>query len=175
MDGLLADFSQLEPFQRWSLLAVAAATILYAVLRPWRRKKDPLSKSSSSLSLSGQRGVEKQMTELLVELEQMARQMTAQLDTRAARLEALIREADEKIAQLQDAGNGVSAPGRSIEASSAVLLPSLPDPRHAPVYELADQGLSAWQIARQLNRPNGEIELILALRKPDPAPIPARA
>ena len=91
MDGLLLDFAQLEPFQRWSILAAAAATIVYAVMRPWRKKKDPLARSATPVSLAGQRDVEKQMTELLVELEQMARQMTAQLDTRAAKLEMLIQ------------------------------------------------------------------------------------
>jgi hypothetical protein len=169
MDGLLADFSQLEPFQRWSILAVAAATVAYAVLRPWRKKKDPLARTPSPMSLSGQRGVEKQMTELLVELEQMARQMTAQLDTRAARLEALIREADEKIARLQQAGTALSTSPNLMQDSSQAFLPSLPDARHSQVYELADQGLSAWQVSRELNRPTGEIELILALRKPDTA------
>ncbi len=38
------------------------------------------------------------------------------------------------------------------------------DPRHAEVYMLADQGRSSRQIAQQLQRPEGEVELILALR-----------
>jgi DNA-binding NarL/FixJ family response regulator len=38
------------------------------------------------------------------------------------------------------------------------------DPQHEAVYALADQGKATAEIARQLNRPNGEIELILALR-----------
>jgi DNA-binding NarL/FixJ family response regulator len=38
------------------------------------------------------------------------------------------------------------------------------DPRHAEVYDLADEGQSAQEIARQTGRPRGEIELILALR-----------
>ena len=42
------------------------------------------------------------------------------------------------------------------------------DPRHAQVYDLADEGLSAPEIARQLGRPSGEIELILALRGDSP-------
>ena len=42
------------------------------------------------------------------------------------------------------------------------------DPRHAQVYDLADEGLSPPEIARQLGRPSGEIELILALRSDDP-------
>lgn len=162
MDGLLLDFAQLEPFQRWSILAVAAATVVYAVMRPWRKKKDPLAKPAAPVSLAAQRDVEKQMTELLVELEQMARQMTAQIDTRAAKLEMLIREADEKIALLRGSGSGpvatLCAPDRPTQTST------VPDPRHADVYRLADQGLSPGEIARQLGRPYGEIELILALR-----------
>jgi DNA-binding NarL/FixJ family response regulator len=93
------------------------------------------------------------------------------LDTRAAKLDALIREADEKIAIL-------AALQRSISAMQAPLTPAAPpappaapppcayepDPRHVEVYTLADQGQSPSQIAGQLNRPNGEIELILALR-----------
>jgi hypothetical protein len=39
------------------------------------------------------------------------------------------------------------------------------DPRHALVYALADQGRSFKDIAQELNRPSGEIELILALRR----------
>ena len=38
------------------------------------------------------------------------------------------------------------------------------DPRHAEVYALADEGRSPAEIAARLDRPNGEIELILALR-----------
>jgi hypothetical protein len=40
----------------------------------------------------------------------------------------------------------------------------LPDPRYEQVYTLADQGSTAQEIARKLDRPSGEVELILALR-----------
>ena len=42
--------------------------------------------------------------------------------------------------------------------------PVRPDP-NALVYALADDGRSAQEIATQLGRPKGEIELILALRR----------
>ena len=161
MDGYLLDISHLDGFQRWSLICAAALTIVYAIMRPWRKRKDPLQRPAT-LSLSSQREVERQMSELLVELEQMARQMSAQLDTRAARLELLLKEADEKIAKFRAAiEQGGCEPH---EARPVSLLPSLPDPRHAQVYELADRGHSARQIAQQVDRPYGEIELILALR-----------
>jgi hypothetical protein len=152
----------------WIMIGIAGATILYAVFRPSMKKKDPLARSPSAASLSQQRNVERQMQNLLVELSEMARQLTAQLDTRSQKLEALLQEADEKIAQLR----GISTP--AIQQRPAApeerswILPAEPpppvEPRHQAVYTLADQGQSAPEIARQLNRPRGEVELILALR-----------
>jgi hypothetical protein len=152
-----------------------------------KAKKDPMDESPR-LSLAQQRSVERQMSNLLVELSEMARKISAQLDTRAAKLEALIKEADEKIAMLKSGGAGAGAgmgatevvekpkptpPSRSrlvadIPEDEPSTGPSLifepPDPRYEQVYMLADQGRSAVEIARKLDRPSGEIELILALR-----------
>jgi hypothetical protein len=185
MQSLLLQSSSTSPLGTWGAIAVGVVTIVYvAFIRPMRKKKDPLEKSPADHGLSRQRGVEREMSNLLVELSEMARQMTAQLDTRAARLEALIREADEKIAALQAAngaypgtgGNQVMVEAKVLE-SHAVPMPDRPghvamiedappklDPRHAEVYGLADEGQSAQEIARQTGRPRGEIELILALR-----------
>ena len=168
MDGILLDLSHLDPFQKWAMICAGALTILYVVMRPLKKKKDPLAKPMQ-LSLAGQREVEKQMTELLVELERMARQMTAQLDTRAAKLELLIKEADAKIAELRQAGQVGGPMPQWKEPTPPLALQPAPDPRHIQVYELADEGLDGRQIARQLNRPVGEVELILALRQQETA------
>jgi hypothetical protein len=171
-----------DPATTWIAISVGILTVVYVTfVRPLRRKKekDPLERRfhNHNGTLAQQRAVERDMSTLLVELSEMARQMTAQLDTRAAKLELLLKEADERIAALR-AGNPRSAnsaergtpdalEGVIVEARAA-LSPSLPeqriDPRHAQVYDLADEGLSPPEIARQLGRPSGEIELILALR-----------
>lgn len=156
MDGYLLDLTHLDSVQKWAIICAAVLTVVYAVMRPWRKRKDPLARPP--VSLSAQREVEKQMTELLVELEQMARQMTAQLETRSAKLELLIKEADERIASLQ-AGPVGAAAGSPV---ASLTLP--PDPLHAEVCELFSQGHSARQIAQRLGRPYGEVELVLALR-----------
>lgn len=149
----------MDPFTKWAVIALAMLTIVYAVIRPWFRRKDPLDRPPAFSSLAQQRSVERQMQNVLVDLSEMARQITAQLDTRAAKLEALIREADEKIAAMK---SPPSAPPPRAEPAA----PELPgDPRHAQVYALADQGRSSNEIAQQLHRPSGEIELILALRR----------
>src|SRR5438552_680935 len=77
----------------WVLIALGGATILYALFRPSMRGKraDPLERSPLSTRLAQQRNTERQMESLLVELSEMARQISAQLDTRSQKLELLIQ------------------------------------------------------------------------------------
>jgi hypothetical protein len=163
-----------DNFKWWGVVILAMLTMAYAVLRPFKKKKDPLEKAPFS-SLAQQRQVEKQMQNVLVELSDMARQISAQLDTRAAKLEAMIREADEKLAQMQAAtqrGDHPDSPPPPASEPRHAQIYELwlrdraveSDPRYAQIYTLADQGRSSQEISKQLGRPSGEIELILALR-----------
>jgi len=156
---------EIDPITKWAAIILGILTIAYATMRPWFRKRDPLDRPHRFGSLAQQRSVEREMQNVLVELSEMARQITAQIDTRSARLEALIRQADERIAALnaQSAAITSQAPPASFprEPSESPAI----DPRHAEVYALADQGRCSKDIAQQLNRPSGEIELILALRR----------
>ena len=267
------------------LLAVGGAVVIviYLTIRPKKAKKDPLDKPLGFSSLAQRREVERQMENVLVELSEMARQTTAQIDTRAAKLELLLGEAREVIArleQLRDSGDAVAREARRlmnpiidvdlervelpakspvaedaaaadriatvpdahstlvarsrldvitsmndeqaekpvatphahttvvghagaerrippptveqrIDAARQTLAEAVParpavrieppsvtppeanvlrdvDPRHAAVYALADRGSAAGEIATQLGRPRGEVELILALRPKRP-------
>ena len=166
MDAIVLDIVN-DPAQRqWAVLAIGVAAAAYLLFRARTKKKDPLEKAPMFSSLSSQRVIERQMQNLLVELSEMARQISAQLDTRAEKLQLLIREADEKIKALNQLSQK-SAPSSHAETMPANSHPPNEgglDPRHADVYTLADQGRSPGQIAQTLGRPNGEIELILALR-----------
>ena len=158
------------------VLGLGGIVVMYVVLRPMmRRKKDPFAKPFQSTSLSQQRSVERQMESLLVELSEMSRQMTAQLDTRSAKLEALIADADGRIAQLEALKNQAPpSPTQRFTMTLPELEPARPTPpppeperipeQHATVYRMADDGKTMPQIAAELRRPSGEIELILALR-----------
>ena len=252
MTGLLLDLQSGTPTAngplQWAALALGAVTILYvAVIRPMRRgrsARDPLERKPTQSTLAQQRAIERDMGNLLVQYEEMIRRMTAQVDTRATKLEMLIQEAEGKISQLKtliavpgqpapstgltdlpqagstqpglqagltaspeaqqvsstDTNVGTGDPaifdqGRassietskphSVEASplpagdgsmmrSARKPGDEPDPagriddRHADIYRLADSGRTARQIAQELNRLDGEVELILHLRSPKP-------
>jgi hypothetical protein len=177
--------------KQWLAIGAALFLIVYFVIRPMgKRKQDPLDKMGTRSSpMATQRSVEREMSNLLVELSEMARQVTAQLDTRATKLELLMKEADEKIETLRalqaSAPSSSSSPlpptapsaalRQSVAEREALMQPletplSPPpepaiDPRHAEIYALADQGRTPVDIASRLGRPSGEIELILALRQ----------
>ncbi|HRK30355.1 MAG TPA: hypothetical protein PLD59_04690 [Tepidisphaeraceae bacterium] len=180
-------------------IAVGVLGLGYLWLRSMSKKRrDPLERAPFA-GLSQQRSVERQFQNLLVEMAEMSRQISAQLDTRSQKLNLLIEEADAKIAELRSLQNQASLPTRSagterpvaggasaagtyasIDASSSTDPPARSpevveaDTRHADVYAMAEQGHSAQDIARRLDRPRGEIELILALRSAPDSP-PRRA
>ena len=105
--------------------------------------------------------VERQMQNVLVEISTWPARSppTGHAPTK---LELLIKEADQKIAALGSRTPPAHPPPSRRKPPKSNLPP---DPRHANIYSLADQGRSPSEIARQLNRPSGEIELILALRQ----------
>ena len=177
-----------DPTAYVAMLLGGLVVIYLAVLRPMMRKrKDPLERPTARTGLAQQRAVERDMQHLLVEYEKMIRNMTAGLDTRAAKLETLIREADEKLAALR-AANAAAVQGTngSSPAPPAAFGPlfspasaeggtsATSDPRVAEIYALADQGLSVRDVARRVGIPHGEIELMLNVRaRPEKRPAAA--
>ena len=232
---------------QWAVLAFGIVFILYVtVIRPMRKAKsrpDPLERKPNKSTLAQQRAIERDMGNLLVQYEEMIRRMTAQVDIRATKLELLIREAEQRIAELKALTNGVNPAGTSagstgstgspqagapqagltgspqgdpvptpdgdagatpaavgdpaatpLTASSPAAKVDAPDSpddggaailearkladgsgpaakadeRHAEIYRLADGGRTARQIAQELNRPYGEVDLILRLHSPRP-------
>jgi hypothetical protein len=101
------------------------------------------------------------------QLADTARRLSAQLDNKARRLEVLIRQADERLAALADATGDRAAPARTDGAPEAAAPPAAAplDPLTRSVYEHADTGLTALEIAQQLDEQVGKVELILALRE----------
>ena len=113
---------------------------------------------------------------LMVDIEQLAKRLGAQLDAKAVRLERLIDDADLRIAQLQqsmreqhtapDTANvPADAAGNPDPPTESDANGEPPDPLTADVYRLADEGLALPQIAQRLDEHVGKVELILALRQ----------
>ncbi len=110
---------------------------------------------------------------LMVDIEQLAKRLGAQLDAKALRVEKLLDDADLRISQLQQNlreqhTQPPAAPAANDNATahgSPTPPPAPADPLAADVYRLADAGHDPPAIARQLDEHIGKVELILALRK----------
>ncbi len=107
-------------------------------------------------------------------MHELARDLTAQLDSKIRVLELLIRQADDAAARLSQASAKSSdrddrPVSRRVEAPpspprKAVPLRIADNPRFERVYALADAGMTAPRIANQIGSQVGEVELILSLR-----------
>jgi len=169
----------------WLLIVAAAVVVVLLLVLLWPRVRGNGRRAgehaprASDPTLSQQRAVERDMQTLMRELSEMARKIGAQLDAKSARLEELIRAADERAERLELSERGdrtergsspvdIESNGPLIDPPPSIVLApqsrAETDPRHAQVYSLLDQGLSSYQIAERLGRPEGEVELIIALR-----------
>jgi hypothetical protein len=148
------------------LLAAIAAFLLLTGLR--RRQRDRSARSAlpsprlakEPLNPDGKEKLRRDLENLIGELQDLSRKISAEMDTRFAKLEAAIRDADRRIAVL----NRLS---REMDEKTG-RTPSEPedhDARYAVIYELADAGFSCVDIAKDLGKTPGEIELILNLRR----------
>ena len=100
-------------------------------------------------------------------LQELAERLSTQLDAKAARIEALISEADRKISELKELASPTQeAPLARLVAESHRSHRATPavDPLHQRVYDMSDAGMVPVEIARSVQQPTGHVELILNLR-----------
>lgn len=109
--------------------------------------------------------IRRDLESLIAELEQLSRKISAEIDTRFAKLEAAMHDADRRIAALHRlTRQSGEASARPAVAETAEPASDRPEDRYSLIYELADVGFSPVEIARDLGRTPGEVELILNLR-----------
>ena len=89
------------------LLLIGVLFIIFAVFslgrsRKHRKHENPGITAREQIERTRQRqGVRDDMQSLMVEIEQLAKRLGAQLDAKTVHIEKTLREADERIAQLQ--------------------------------------------------------------------------
>ena len=163
-----------------ALVVVIAFTLANARRKVRQRGPSPSEYAREQIArLKDQQGVKGDLEQLLVEVHEAARRLNAQMDTKAARLEALIRDADERLTRLQRTAHVTApdqepnAPQSSQESARLDVLvgDGAPpdedrqetDPVRLRILELAREGRGPVQIAQDTGVPPGEVELILAL------------
>ena len=163
-----AQLPQAIELSPWLWVAAGALVLLVALsiscfLRRGRAHAHPPANGGRAA------GIEQDLHATMRELSAMIVSAQTTLDARADRLERLIQAADERIERLASAGDGRGSGSNGhdnhlIAAPPAHSASDEVDPRHVEIYDLSDDGLNPRQIADQLGRPSGEVELILALR-----------
>ena len=150
------------------------ALLMISTYRRTRQRRRAPRTSARELygKLQKESEVKRDMDQVMLELDQLARQIHGRIDTRFAKLEAVIRDADERIDELSRllrAAEGIPGVDVTLDRED----PDQPSPssdqaadsRYGSVYRLADSGVPVTQIAQEVGKTTGEIELILALRK----------
>lgn len=156
-----------------AVVIVGLTVVVLLSLRMKKRNRDLAQLDRRPRSGASHQVMRESLERMAVDLEEVAREISAVLDTRMRALDRLIRDADERIARLEGAdGGGQGPPPADDEGPPAEPAgpPAQSKARetlehHAHIYSLADQGLSVPEIAEQTAYQRGEIELVLSLRK----------
>ena len=174
----------LAPYALVLGILILTAFMLISARRKIRRSKerDGLTVPERIQEQTRGRDVCNQIGELMAELADLSRQINGQMDMRLTKMDLLLHQADQKIEVLQHLTEGQTNfknPTAAKPASPSIS--SLPpvefnpqplpekgnnnDPLVEEVLKLKSMGMSSVAIAQQLERPVGEIELMLAIRR----------
>ena len=167
----LAAAGAMTPSQIALMVVVAGFSVVLLIAtrrRIARRQHSPRAYVREQISrIKEEQGVSRQIENLMVELAEVSRQIHAQIDTRFAKLDSAIRAADRRIEALTRLAGQPSGDAAQVE-DQAVAAPAT-DRTRTFVYELADAGRDAGQIAHQVGKTVGEVELMLAVRHTAPS------
>lgn len=169
MSYLIAESITPSP-QQWAVLALLGFVGLAIIVARWRSR--PLDGSPTQYrreidSANRETGqIRDDMERLLSELETLSTKLNTQLDQKHAQLQETIRDADQRVFALRALVQAARS-GESPAAASAPL--SREEARKARIYELSEKGMTTLEIARQMEQPVGEVELILNLRRAETA------
>lgn len=156
-------------------LGVAGITVVVISTRRRIRNSQRLPRTSAKqryAELEQQAQAGRSLEQVMLELDQLSRQVHGRIDTQLAKLGAIMRDADrriEKLSRLVRAADGEPTLEITLdredphEPSSGAS--EVEEGSDAAVFRLADSGMSPVDIARQVGSTTGEIELMLALRK----------
>jgi hypothetical protein len=172
--GQAAEAEKSDDLTVYIMLGGGFLIIAVVMLRNLRRRvarseeHDRLSVGQRVAQTKPARDVHDKIGELMAELADLSRGINGQLDTRMARLEILLAQADETIEKLS--GDGTQEPmapqrgGREKKpalAGQGMRLTAM----EQKIVDMANKGAEVRQISKDTGRPAGEIELILALKQ----------
>jgi len=115
----------------------------------------------------------REVERVMAELDSLSREIHGRIDTKLARLEKLLRDADQRIALLSQPVDSSADRGSRLEILLEQEEPldvvsgddNTGDATQQSVVRMAEVGRSVLEIAQHVGKTPGEIELMLALHK----------
>lgn len=158
---------------------IVAVTFLTLLSISRRRREGGPSPRAYARELTGrlreEKAIHSDIAEIMLRLQQVAREINAQLDAKFIRLEQCIADADRRIERV----GGSPRPAAPRAILDVTVGEESTDERQAPdpprkdlarerIHAMMDRGMPSPDIARAVERPLGEVELMAALRKTRP-------
>lgn len=143
-------------------MLVGVVLVVYATRR-WMRRSPMLAAPAANQTSRHSHSVAQ--SEAVDDMNELTDRLAQRLDDKAAEIERLIEEADQRLAELKRLHAELPARSASQTTVAQTVQSRAPHSPHQAVYDLADAGLTPIEIAKRLDRPTGQIELILNLRR----------
>ena len=160
------------------MLVLGVAGLAFLLLSTRRRvmnvKREPTETPREQFArLGGLSRTTREVERVMQELDSLSRQIHGRIDTKLARLEKLLRDADQRIALLSQQRDTSPERGSRLEVLLDQEEPldtvssdeSPGDATQQTVLRLAEENRSVLEIARHVGKTPGEVELMLALHK----------
>ncbi len=160
------------------MLVLGVAGLAFLLLSTRRRmvnvKREPTETPREQFArLGGLSRTTREVERVMEELDSLSRQIHGRIDTKLARLEKLLRDADQRIALLSKSGDTSPERGSRLEVLLDQEEPldrvsgdeNPGDATQQTVLRLAEANRSVLEIARHVGKTPGEVELMLALHK----------
>jgi len=162
-----------------ALLGMIVAATVLTLLSIRRKREGGPSPRAYAREMAGQireeKAVQSDMAEIMLRLQQVAREINAQLDAKFVRLERCIADADRRIERMDAPVGGDTrrkrldvTVGERTSQEAPAPEPTEMDRVRRKVQAMTDRGVSASEIARAVGKPLGEVELMIALGKTRP-------
>ena len=158
---VLGSLGGVPPWMYVLLLGLAALALVVP------RKLARRSKILTRENVSETERLKRSMEELLIQLQEVAREVNATLDTKMIALNQLVEDAEARIDELKELLE--KAPTGASKGTGEPSEDPVQDGRRREVEEmvlrLVGEGKTELEIAQETGIPRGEIELVLALRR----------
>lgn len=138
--------------------------IVFLMIFFWKRPK------SSAAAQTAAPGLVESLEKVIEETKAIAESFDGNLKERQILIQQLLLKLDQKLNEAEKLCHRLEDLQQTAERISSTPQPALPrHPEHQEILRLAKRGLDATAIAKRVQKPLGEVELILSLQRITPA------